>query len=86
MIPIRNPKSPNRVMMNAFFAAAAAEGRFSQNPMSRYEDIPTSSQNTNSCTTFRAVTSPSMDAVNSAMYAKYRVYPSSSCIYAMPYI
>ena len=34
-IPIRNPKSPKRVTIKAFFAAAAAEGRWNQKPMSR---------------------------------------------------
>ena len=29
------PKSPIRVTMNAFFAAAAAAGRWYQNPISR---------------------------------------------------
>ena len=40
----RKPKSPSRVIMNAFLAAAAAAGRSYQNPMSRYEHRPTSSQ------------------------------------------
>ena len=40
----RNPKSPSLVMMNAFLAAAAAAGRSYQNPISRYEHRPTSSQ------------------------------------------
>ena len=33
--PSMKPKSPKRVTMNAFFAAAAAEGRWNQNPISR---------------------------------------------------
>ena len=57
-------------MRNAFLAAAAADGRFSQKPMRRYEDMPTSSQKTKSWMTLRAVTNPSIDAVNNAMYAK----------------
>ena len=44
----RNAKSPKRVTMNAFFAAAAAAGRSNQNPISRYDASPTSSQCTNS--------------------------------------
>ena len=60
-------------MMNAFFAAAAAEGRSIQNPIKRYDEMPTSSQNTNNWTTFRAVTSPNIDAVNNDMKMKYRV-------------
>ena len=35
MMPRRKPKSPTRVTMNAFLAAAAAAGRWLQNPMSR---------------------------------------------------
>ena len=36
--------SPMRVVMNAFFAAAAALGRSIQKPMSKYDASPTSSQ------------------------------------------
>ena len=44
MMPISNPTSPIRVVMNAFFAASAAVRRSYQNPMSKYEPRPTSSQ------------------------------------------
>jgi hypothetical protein len=43
MMPIRNAASPIRVTMNAFFAAAAADGRSNQNPISRYDARPTPS-------------------------------------------
>ena len=66
-MPSRNPKSPRRVIRNAFFAAAAAEGRFIQNPMSRYDEMPTNSQKMKSWITLPAVTSPSIDAVNNDM-------------------
>ena len=66
----KNPKSPNLVTMNAFFAAAAAAGRSNQNPISRYEETPTSSQKMNSCNRLDASTRPSIDEVNSPMYAK----------------
>ena len=66
----RNAKSPKRVTMNAFFAAAAADGRSNQNPISRYEARPTSSQCTNSWSRFEASTSPSIAAVNSDIDAK----------------
>ena len=56
-----------RVMMNAFFAAAAAEGRLCQNPISRYDDRPTSSQNTYICTMLDASTNPIIEALNSDM-------------------
>ena len=42
--PIRKPRSPIRLTTNAFLAAAAALGRVNQNPISRYEQRPTSSQ------------------------------------------
>ena len=64
-MPSRNPKSPTRVTINAFFAAAAADGRVYQNPISRYEQSPTSSQNTNTCIIPDASTSPTIEAVNS---------------------
>ena len=35
IMPIMNPQSPIRFMMNAFFAAPAGSGRSNQNPMSR---------------------------------------------------
>ena len=56
--------------MNAFFAAAAAAGRWNQKPISRYEASPTSSQCTNSWSRLEASTSPSIAAVNSDMNAK----------------
>ena len=71
-MPSRNAKSANRVTMNAFFAAAAAAGRSNQNPMSRYEPSPTSSQNTKICIRLLARTSPSIAIVNRDIYAKYR--------------
>jgi hypothetical protein len=66
------PKSPKRVTMNAFFAAAAALGRWNQNPISRYEVRPTSSQWTNSISRLLLITRPSIAAVNSDMNAKNR--------------
>ena len=64
------PRSPSRVTRNAFFAAAAAAGRWNQNPISRYEVRPTSSQKANSISRLSARTSPSIEVVNSAMKAK----------------
>ena len=43
-MPIRKPTSPIRVVMNAFFAASAAERRSHQNPISKNEQNPTPSQ------------------------------------------
>ena len=42
-IPARNKTSPTLVTRNAFLAAAAADGLWNQNPISRYEQRPTSS-------------------------------------------
>ena len=36
--------SPTRLITNAFLAAAAAEGLYCQNPISRYDARPTPSQ------------------------------------------
>ena len=74
----RNPKSPTLVTMNAFLAAFAADERLYQNPISRYEHRPTSSQNTNTWMTLDASTRPTMDMVNSDIYAKYLEYPRLS--------
>ena len=38
---MRNPKSPMRLTMNAFFPAEAAESFVNQNPISRYDARPT---------------------------------------------
>ena len=57
-----SPKSPIRVVMKAFFAAAAADGLWNQNPMSRYEARPTSSQHTKSRSRLLATRSPSIAA------------------------
>ena len=61
------PTSPIRVTMNAFFAAALASSLKYQNPTSRNEHTPTSSQKMYSSTIFSEMTSPSMEKVNSAM-------------------
>src|SRR3954462_3003319 len=46
-IATRNPKSPMRLTMNAFFPASAFALSLNQNPISRYEQRPTPSQPTN---------------------------------------
>ena len=50
MMPSAKPKSPTRLVMNAFLLARAAERLWYQKPMSRYEDRPTSSQAANTST------------------------------------
>ncbi|MER3460568.1 MAG: hypothetical protein C4303_05330 [candidate division GAL15 bacterium] len=58
------------VDLDAFFAAVAAWGRSNQNPMSRYEHSPTSSQPTNSTSRFAPSTSTSIEATNRLRTAK----------------
>ena len=63
------PRSPRRVTMNAFLAAAAAAGRWNQKPIRKYEAAPTSSQKTNSMSRLSARIRPSMAAVKNDMKA-----------------
>ncbi len=46
-MPSSKPRSPIRVVMKAFLAAAAAAGLSYQKPISRYEVSPTTSQHIN---------------------------------------
>src|SRR5882724_8231005 len=72
MIPKINPKSPNRFVMKAFFAASTAEAFPYQNPISKYDDTPTSSQKMNNCRKLFASTMPSIENVNKLRHAKKR--------------
>ena len=49
-----------RVVMNAFLAAAAALGRSIQNPISKYDASPTSSQKTKRSSKLLATTTPNI--------------------------
>ena len=69
-----------RVVMNAFFAAAAALGRSIQNPMSRYEASPTNSQKIKSRSRLFAMTNPSIAPEKNDRYAKNRVKRLSSAM------
>ena len=71
-MPRRNPKSPIRLTMNAFFPASAAAGRSYQNPISRYEQSPTPSQPTNISRKLFASTSVSIANMNRLRYRKKR--------------
>ncbi len=62
-MPSAKPKSPTRLTMKALMAAALADGRSYQKPISRYEASPTPSQPKNSCTRLSAVTSINMKKV-----------------------
>ena len=64
MIPSANPTSPTRLTMNAFLLARAAEGLRYQNPMSRYDDRPTSSQATKTVSQLSPRTSRSIENMN----------------------
>ena len=79
-MPRKNPMSPTRVVMNAFFAAAAALGRSIQNPMSKYDASPTSSQKTNSKSKLFEMTTPSIAPEKKERYAKKRVKFLSSAM------
>jgi len=72
--------SPMRVVMNAFFAAAAALGLSIQNPISKYDASPTSSQKMNSRSKLLAITTPSIAPEKNDRYAKNRVKFLSSAI------
>ena len=79
-MPRKNPMSPMRVVMNAFFAAAAALGRLIQKPMSKYDASPTSYQNMKSSSKLLAVTTPSIAPEKNDRYAKKRVKFMSSAM------
>ena len=64
-MPATKPRSPSFVVQNAFTAAAAAEGRVYQYPISRYEHRPTSSQKMNIWRYPGASTSPSIENAKS---------------------
>src|SRR6266513_2469597 len=59
-MPSMKPKSPMRLVMNAFLAASAADGRLNQWPIRRYELTPTNSQKMNIITKLFASTIPSI--------------------------
>ena len=65
--------SPMRVVMNAFFAAAAALGFSIQNPMSKYDASPTSSQKIKRSSKLFAMTTPIIAPEKNERYAKNRV-------------
>ena len=71
--PMIMPKSPTRLTMNALLAALrGALAARCQKPISRYEQMPTSSQNTKTIATLPAITSPNMLKQNSERYWKKR--------------
>src|SRR5438874_11262496 len=79
-MPRKNPMSPMRVVMNAFFAAAAALGFSIQNPISKYDASPTNSQQTKRRRRLFAMTTPSIAPEKNERYAKDRVKFLSSAM------
>ena len=74
------PKSPTRLVTNAFLPATAAELRSNQNEMSRYEHRPTPSQPRKVSRKLEPSTSTSIDAANRLRYAKKRLKRESPCM------
>src|SRR5207247_9508093 len=83
--PSRNPKSPMRLTMNAFFPASDADCFTYQKPISRYEHSPTPSHPMNRTRKLEPRTSTSMNAANRFKYEKYRANSASgsSSMYAV---
>ena len=79
-IPSENPKSPIRLTINALIAAALAEGRSYQKPISRYDISPTPSQPKNSCRKSFDVIRASIKKVNRLKYAIKRGIDLSSAM------
>ena len=76
---LRQAGVPVRIVngVSAAFAAAAALGLWNQNPISKYDVSPTSSQQMNRSSRLFAITRPSSAAANSAKKLKKRVKFSS---------
>ena len=66
-MPSMKPKSPTRLTRKALRLAKIAVGRVYQKPISRYDTRPTASQPKNSCMKLFAITSISIEKVNSEM-------------------
>jgi hypothetical protein len=62
-MPMTNPRSPVFVVINALIAASEFSFSSNQCPMSRYEQIPTSSHPTSNRTVLLAMTRVSIDPV-----------------------
>ena len=58
------PKSPTRLVTNAFLPAVAAEARVCQNEISKYEHVPTPSHPRNVTSRFSPSTSISIENAN----------------------
>ena len=70
--PSTRPTSPITFITNAFLAAATADGRSYQKPISRYEARPTNAQPTMRKKKLPASTSSSIENTNRFISAKNR--------------
>ena len=70
-MPSRKPTSPTRVTTNAFTAAFGASGRLRSWPISRYEQMPMTSQPTSSRIRSPETTTSSIAAVKRLTWAAY---------------
>ena len=77
---VMRPKSPMRLVTNAFFPAVAAESRSNQNEMSRYEHVPTPSHPRNISRKLSARTSISIEKTNRFRYVKNLEKLGSPCM------
>ena len=59
-----NPKSPTRLVTNAFLPAVAADSLVCQKAMRKYEHVPTPSQPRNVTSRFSPRTSTSIEKAN----------------------
>ena len=79
-MPSRNPKSPTRLTMKAFFAASAADCFSWKWLISVQELKPTSSQKMNIMKRLSARTMPSIENMKIESPPKYRAFAGSSCM------
>ena len=84
-IAVITPKSPMRLVTNAFFPATAALSRVCQNEMRKYEQTPTPSQPRKVTSRFSPSTNISMENTNRFRYKKNLENFGSPCIYPMAY-
>ena len=75
-----NPKSPTRLVTNAFLPAVAADSRVCQNAIRKYEQVPTPSQPRNVTSRFSPRTSISIEKANRLRYRKNLENFGSPCM------
>ena len=75
-----NPKSPTRLVTNAFLPAVAADSRECQNAIRKYEHVPTPSQPRNVTRRLSPRTSISIAKTNRLRYRKNLENFGSPCM------